>query len=246
MFETALISSRGGTGRRKLPLVLAAAVGHLALVGGILAAQLWTIAAVPEPVFHEVYVDVVLPPWVDDTPPAAAAAPKPDRATVDPRPLAPTPAPQLASLPETQLSPPEDVAQSDIPQPCADCPQSGPVTAPAIGAGGGDGGGEPDSDGIYNYTEGSPITPPVPIRKTQPAYTVAAIKGHIQGDVRILATIDASGRILDAQLVSDLPMGLGDSALEAIRQWTFQPARLAGRPIAVRYVVVVRFRLNQG
>jgi protein TonB len=242
MFETALISSRGGSGRRKLPLVVAAAAGHLALVGGILAAQLWTVAPVPEPVFHEVYVDVVLPPWVDDQPPAPAPAPRPAPATVDPQPVAQAPAPQLASLPVTQLSPPEDVAQSDIPQPCADCPQSGPVTAPGIGDGGG---GEPDADGIYNYTEGSPITPPVPIRKTQPAYTAAGIKGHIQGDVRILATIDASGRILDAQLVSDLPMGLGDSALEAIRQWTFQPARLAGRPIAVRYVVVVRFRLNQ-
>lgn len=39
-------------------------------------------------------------------------------------------------------------------------------------------------------------------------------------------------------------MGLDTAALNAIRNWTYEPATFKGRPVAVYYMVVVNFALE--
>jgi len=44
-------------------------------------------------------------------------------------------------------------------------------------------------------------------------------------------------------VVRGLGLGLDEKALEAVKQWTFQPGMKGGRPVSVRATVQVNFRL---
>jgi TonB family protein len=39
-------------------------------------------------------------------------------------------------------------------------------------------------------------------------------------------------------------MGLDQAALDAVRQWRYEPATLRGQPVAVAFHLVVRFELQ--
>ena len=45
-------------------------------------------------------------------------------------------------------------------------------------------------------------------------------------------------------VLKELPAGLSDSALDAVRQWTFQPATLHGEPVEVIFNLTVNFKLD--
>ena len=51
------------------------------------------------------------------------------------------------------------------------------------------------------------------------------------------------GRVHDAKIVHGLGMGLDQKALEALKQWKFQPAEKDGQPVNVLVNVEVNFRL---
>ena len=75
-------------------------------------------------------------------------------------------------------------------------------------------------------------------------YTEVARKEKIQGVVVLLATIDEEGAVEDVQVVQGLPYGLTEQAIESLKQWTFEPATLDGKPVAVFYNLTFRFRLE--
>ena len=91
---------------------------------------------------------------------------------------------------------------------------------------------------------GSGIEPPVALHRVQPVYPRAAIGARREGVAIVVATIDASGAVLDATVVKDPGFGLGDAARDAVRQWLFRPALRGGRPIPVRYQLTVTFNLR--
>ena len=51
------------------------------------------------------------------------------------------------------------------------------------------------------------------------------------------------GRVHNARIARSLGLGLDEKALEAVRQWKFEPARKDGQPVAVLVNVEVNFRL---
>ena len=53
---------------------------------------------------------------------------------------------------------------------------------------------------------------------------------------------ESSGRH-NARIARSLGLGLDEKALEAVRQWKFEPARKDGQPVAVLVNVEVNFRL---
>jgi len=63
---------------------------------------------------------------------------------------------------------------------------------------------------------------------------------HIQGSVVLKAVIDKSGNMQSLQLVSGNPK-LVPAALEAARQWKYQPFLLNGDPVEVETTVQVGF-----
>jgi len=91
---------------------------------------------------------------------------------------------------------------------------------------------------------GGPVSPPRVIHRVLPGYTEAARRGHIEGAVVLDTVIDTGGVVQDITVLRGLPFGLTESAVEAVRQWRFEPSVLNGRTVAVRYVLTVRFRLE--
>jgi TonB family protein len=59
------------------------------------------------------------------------------------------------------------------------------------------------------------------------------------------AVVDAEGHVRDIEVifVPDPDLGFGQAAIEAVREWRYQPGELRGRAISVRLTVVVDFTL---
>lgn len=92
---------------------------------------------------------------------------------------------------------------------------------------------------------GGDVTRPVKISGPKPRYTEIARRARIQGVVILDAIIDKSGAVTNVKILKPLPMGLDQSAADAVSQWKFEPATLNGKPIDVYYSLTVNFRLQQ-
>lgn len=60
--------------------------------------------------------------------------------------------------------------------------------------------------------------------------------------VVIETIIDAQGRVQSTKVIKEQPWGLTESAVKAVRKWTFSPVTLDGTPVPVCYVLTVTFR----
>ena len=75
------------------------------------------------------------------------------------------------------------------------------------------------------------------VKDVRPVFPPVALASGIQGTVVVEAAVDRQGRIVDARIVESVPL-LDQSAIDAIRQWQFDPATVA--PTADRVVLTVR------
>lgn len=87
---------------------------------------------------------------------------------------------------------------------------------------------------------GGQIRPPVRTKEVAPVYPAIAQTARVQGDVVIEMTIDDEGKVADARVVKSVPL-LDQAALDAVRQWEYQPSLLNGVPTAVVMSVTVKF-----
>ena len=81
------------------------------------------------------------------------------------------------------------------------------------------------------------------LNKVVPKYPPAAKKAKIQGTVVLSAVIGKDGNIENLRVLSG-PSELQQSALDAVRQWTYTPYLLNGDPIEVVTTVHVVYMLN--
>jgi len=82
------------------------------------------------------------------------------------------------------------------------------------------------------------------ISSVSPIYPALAKNQHIQGAVTIDALIDATGRVTTMKIISG-PTLLHQAAMDALRQWKYQPATLDGKPVPMYLTVTLQFRLQQ-
>lgn len=82
------------------------------------------------------------------------------------------------------------------------------------------------------------------INRIQPVYPPLARQTRISGTVRLHAIISKDGTIKELEVVSGHPL-LQQSALDAVRQWRYQPTLLNGEPVEVDTTIDVIFSLNQ-
>ena len=88
---------------------------------------------------------------------------------------------------------------------------------------------------------GGQIKPPTKIKDVKPVYPAVALSAKVSGSVIVEATIDADGKVIDAQVVRSIPL-LDQAALDAVRQWEYTPSLLNGVPVPVRVTVTITFR----
>ena len=103
------------------------------------------------------------------------------------------------------------------------------------GWGGGIGGGA--------YRVGGGVTAPRVIYAPDPEFSEEARKAKFQGTVVLWLIVGVDGRTHEIRIQRSLGMGLDEKAIEAIRQWRFDPSRKDGIPVAVQINVEVNFRL---
>lgn len=116
--------------------------------------------------------------------------------------------------------------------------------------------------GVIGGVTGGPPPPPPPKPKTpqrirvggqveaakliyhpQPQYPPLAKMARIQGTVRLEAVIAKDGTIQDLKVLSGHPL-LVKSALDAVKQWRYQPTLLNGQPVEVVTEIDVNFTLS--
>lgn len=83
------------------------------------------------------------------------------------------------------------------------------------------------------------------VHQVQPVYPPLARQARIQGSVVLRAVIDRDGKIKNLQVLSGHPM-LVEAAMDAVRQWRYQPYVLNEQPIEVETQITVNFTLSGG
>jgi TonB family protein len=76
-----------------------------------------------------------------------------------------------------------------------------------------------------------------------PVYPPIAKQAHISGTIVLHCIIGKDGSVQQLEFVSGPPL-LMKSAMDAVRQWTYQPTSLNGKPVEVDTTVSVVFTLG--
>jgi len=111
-----------------------------------------------------------------------------------------------------------------------------------IGAGVGPGLGGGYGGGIFRPGVGG-VSAPRAIFKPDPEYSPEARQAKYQGTVVVSVIVGADGKAHAVHVERSLGMGLDEKAVEAVRQWRFEPALKDGKPVAVAVSVEVNFHL---
>ncbi len=82
------------------------------------------------------------------------------------------------------------------------------------------------------------------LKKVPPDYPETARQAQIQGTVVLDATISKDGGVENLQIISGHPM-LAPPAIEAVKQWKYEPYLLNGEPVEVETQLQVNFTLQQ-
>jgi TonB family protein len=85
--------------------------------------------------------------------------------------------------------------------------------------------------------------PPQATVRVAPVYPDIAREAGVDGTVSVTALVCASGLVYDTRVTRSIPM-LDRAAIDAVRQWVFNPATQGGRPVAAWVEIPVRFTLH--
>jgi TonB family protein len=108
------------------------------------------------------------------------------------------------------------------------------------------------SAALVNSTQRLPVrtssqegetVPPVLIQWTNAPYTDEALKQRLQGTVVLTVLVRQDGSIGAVSVSKSLEQSLDQSAATTARTWKFEPARRAGKPVAVVVEIDVEFEL---
>jgi periplasmic protein TonB len=171
------------------------------------------------------------------------------------------PHPKLAVTPTVVIPPQVHMAENNMPNigipsaaPLPSAPPSnGSGSGAGIGSGSGGGVGVGHGAGVGNgsgggigggvFKVGGGISAPQPVATPDPEYTEQARLAKTQGTCILWLIVDDQGRPRDIRVVRGLGMGLDAKAIDAVKQWRFQPAMKDGRPVNVQISVEVGFKL---
>ena len=180
-------------------------------------------------------------------------------------PPAPPPAPAIP-LKGKPTPPPVQVvpAPSPVEAPPAVAAESGSEGAPADGDSGADGG---VTGGVIGGIVGgieavaltppsAPALPPLPLRtpvrvgglisapraltRVRPIYPIIAARAHIQGVVILEAIVDEDGVVQEVRVVRSVNY-LDEPAIEALKQWRYEPLTLNGQRMPFLLTVSMTF-----
>jgi len=89
------------------------------------------------------------------------------------------------------------------------------------------------------------VKPPLLIKVVNPIYPEKARKAQVEGIVILEARTDEKGNVEDAKVLKSIPV-LDQAAIDAVKQWKYEPAVIDGKPRKIVFTVTVRFTLTPG
>jgi protein TonB len=167
------------------------------------------------------------------TPVAAVPEAPADPQPVEPAPVDPAPAAVEPPVAETPVSEPP---ASRTPAAALDRETRRSEEAPAEAP--------PPAPPPAPVRVGDTIAAPTKIRDVRPVYPAIAQQARVQGVVILEATISAQGRIENARVLRSIPL-LDQAALDAVRQWEYEPTYLNGVAVPVIVTITVNFTLSR-
>ena len=101
-----------------------------------------------------------------------------------------------------------------------------------------------DATGVYPPGQG--VTVPRLLKEVKPQYTAEARAAGIQGTVGLEVIVLKDGTVGDVKVTQSLDTvhGLDEQAVNAIKQWVFDPGTKDGKPVPVRVNAEVTFTLK--
>jgi TonB family protein len=170
------------------------------------------------------------------------------------------PNPKLAVEPTVVVPPDIKLAQASIPtlgDPMSHLPSGPPSNGTGsgggIGSGNGGGVGSGEGPGVGPghgggigggaFRVGGGVSAPRAVYAPDPEYSEEARKAKFQGVCVLWLVVGPDGRPRDIRVARTLGLGLDEKAIEAVKNWKFEPALKDGKPVAVQINVEVSFRL---
>jgi periplasmic protein TonB len=92
---------------------------------------------------------------------------------------------------------------------------------------------------------GGQIKAPIMARRVEPVYPELAARAHVRGVVILEAQVDREGHVIDVKVLRTAHKLLDDAAIEAVRQWRYQPLVLNGIPEPFVLTVVLTFNFEE-
>jgi len=92
---------------------------------------------------------------------------------------------------------------------------------------------------------GGNIHPPALVIRVDPIYPPLAVQALITGTVILEATVDENGNVTDVRVLRPVNAMLDRAALDAVRQWRYEPLLLNGVRTPFVLTVVLSFNLQR-
>ncbi|HEX2122819.1 MAG TPA: energy transducer TonB [Thermoanaerobaculia bacterium] len=89
-----------------------------------------------------------------------------------------------------------------------------------------------------------PIVAPVVLTRLEPRYPEHLRQMRVSGVVVLELAIAETGAVEHIGVLKSVAADMDMSAIQAVRQWTFQPATLDGKPVPVLFNLTVNFKLK--
>jgi protein TonB len=243
------------TGCSRLVTGAVSAIAHVVVLVAVAIPALYATDVLPEPPDMMAFVVNVAPPPPPPPPPPPAEVRK--TPAVKPRPAtrrAPTPEPPKRVAAAVPVEAPNEILEETGLE-----GEPGPIDEFAgfeYGVDGGVPGGVIGGIETVALPPPPPPAPPTPVRvggditpprlthRVEPEYPLLAQRALIQGIVILEATVDERGRVRDVNPLRSHPV-LQNAAVNAVRQWRYQPLVLNGIATPFVLTVTVSFTLAE-
>ena len=101
------------------------------------------------------------------------------------------------------------------------------------------GNSDEQNEPVFDVRDG--IIPPKVIHQVSPKPNSGAAGFRISGAVLIGLVVSSHGLPLNVHVVRSVDKDIDQSAIDAVREWRFEPARKGDKPVAVRLTIEIRF-----
>jgi len=88
------------------------------------------------------------------------------------------------------------------------------------------------------------VKPPKLVKQVDPIYPEIARQARVEGIVLIEATTDIHGRVQSCKVLRSIPF-LDQAAIDAVRQWVYEPVIIDGLPRGVIFTEKIEFKLSK-